>query len=827
MTIFTQKRIKRWGPKGLFVSLAILVVFFWGIIPRFSYERIVNIISLKNKVNSAEAIKKKYQVDGVSLVLPAENENEVRVAIGEKNGKNFEPVLNLEKWDGEASIKLRSNFFESEGNTAVDMKDDKIEFDMSKSNFQLYELESSEELPNGGYEFEITLKEKPETNKVEFRLDTKGLDFFYQSELSKEEKEEGRVRPENVIGSYAVYYEGGIKGDYSQSGGKDYKAGKFGHIFRPKIYDSVGKWVWGDLKIDEGAGVLSVAIPQEFLDNAVYPVKHAAGLTFGNTNIGGSTYDGAINSDIDAYVGTPVSSGTVDSIHIYSRRITAGTTNWKGLVIQGDGIETILTNGITPAGVMNSTTAQWWVNTYSTKPSVNAGMEYYIGWIGDGDVRFYYDDGGNDNLIDTSNNYTTPTDPTDATYDAYILSYYATYSIVPRSDSVAGVKISSSAAAAGVPGWYSGAYAYKKRISTDHQKVGSTTSVYLNNFPMLVSVIDTDLKHTEFGGKVASTTGGDILFTSADGTTLLNYEIEKYASTTGEFVAWVKIPFLSSTSTIPIYMYLGNASATYLATTTGVWDTNYAGVYHLGDGDNTAANFYQDSTVNNRDGTLTDADGDSTQLAGKMGDSINLNGDADYVGFSHIFGGPADITISAWAYLDAVNLALSLDRAELWNLGDKANIWFDSTGCCGVGSQGMFFDGVADYSIPSTGPTLAGNWHYVAYTYGDTVNSQKFYVDGVAVGSGTVSNSISWTGGTATRLGEHTGGNIAAFDGRIDEARVSNTARSADWILTEYRNQSSPGTFYTYGGLESYDGRVNSSGTTMPAVEVRGGVKFR
>jgi hypothetical protein len=35
--------------------------------------------------------------------------------------------------------------------------------------------------------------------------------------------------------------------------------------------------------------------------------------------------------------------------------------------------------------------------------------------------------------------------------------------------------------------------------------------------------------------------------------------------------------------------------------------------------------------------------------------------------------------------------------------------------------------------------------------------------------------------------------------GSLDEVRVSNAVRSADWIATEYNNQSSPATFYTLG----------------------------
>ena len=37
------------------------------------------------------------------------------------------------------------------------------------------------------------------------------------------------------------------------------------------------------------------------------------------------------------------------------------------------------------------------------------------------------------------------------------------------------------------------------------------------------------------------------------------------------------------------------------------------------------------------------------------------------------------------------------------------------------------------------------------------------------------------------------------LDGAVDELRISNIARSVNWILTEYNNQNSPGTFYSVG----------------------------
>ena len=62
--------------------------------------------------------------------------------------------------------------------------------------------------------------------------------------------------------------------------------------------------------------------------------------------------------------------------------------------------------------------------------------------------------------------------------------------------------------------------------------------------------------------------------------------------------------------------------------------------------------------------------------------------------------------------------------------------------------------------------------------------------------------------------------------GGLDEGRMSNIVRSADWIKTEYNNQSSPSTFYSYGALGA-SVRQNSSGVSAPAIKVRGGVRFR
>jgi len=206
------------------------------------------------------------------------------------------------------------------------------------------------------FELEVLLLEKPKKNKVEFTVETKGLKFYYQPELTQKEKDDGAFRPENVVGSYAVYHESktnNIIYPFDKSGytldelnekvlseelvakinkktseveyytqGKKYRVGKAFHIYRPKIVDSAGTEVWGDLIVDTNKKVLTVEIPQEFLDNAVYPVRHAAGLTFGYTSAGGSNlqvsyYHSSFPSrrrDGNAWAGV---NGTATELHAF------------------------------------------------------------------------------------------------------------------------------------------------------------------------------------------------------------------------------------------------------------------------------------------------------------------------------------------------------------------------------------------------------------------------------------------------------------------------------------------------------------------------------
>jgi hypothetical protein len=263
----------------------------------------ISSLALTNKYNLATEIKSKYALENTALKMVAKNDPKdmVRVTVGnETTGlgaeSEFVPSVKISRWD-EVSLKLTPK-----GLDKIDSKDkkvsfegNKIKYETPKQNFELYDLPISEDLSEGGFEFEWILKEKPATNKIEFNLETEGLKFEKQLPINEEIGQDGIItatetqgfdkdgkliawRNENTVGAYVVY---ASENKINYINNKEYKTGQIGIIYRPLIEDSNGWKIWGKLFIDKENEILSVEIPQNFLDKAVYPIKHAAGLTFG------------------------------------------------------------------------------------------------------------------------------------------------------------------------------------------------------------------------------------------------------------------------------------------------------------------------------------------------------------------------------------------------------------------------------------------------------------------------------------------------------------------------------------------------------------------
>ena len=69
-------------------------------------------------------------------------------------------------------------------------------------------------------------------------------------------------------------------------------------------------------------------------------------------------------------------------------------------------------------------------------------------------------------------------------------------------------------------------FSFYKTLSIQASQVSGGTS--LTDFPVLISHTDPDLRSITNGGKLVDINGYDISFTAADGTTLLEHQLEEY-----------------------------------------------------------------------------------------------------------------------------------------------------------------------------------------------------------------------------------------------------------------------------------------------------------
>jgi len=115
-------------------------------------------------------------------------------------------------------------------------------------------------------------------------------------------------------------------------------------------------------------------------------------------------------------------------------------------------------------------------------------------------------------------------------------------------------------------------------------------------------------------------------------------------------------------------------------------------------------------------------------------------------------------------------------------------------------------------SIDGLGSTTmsTGTWYYYTLVFTGTGSvGLKGYVNAVANGNTTSGGNLE--ADTVTAYIGQTPRNSGDFwNGSIDEVHISNTGRSADWITTEYNNQSAPGTFQTLGS-EVVPGSANTT----------------
>ncbi len=358
---------------------------------------------------------------------------------------------------------------------------------------------------------------------------------------------------------------------------------------------------------------------------------------------------------------------------------------------------------------------------------------------------------------------------------------------------------------------FSNGYNFRRSVTLFSARVPSTQT----DFPVAIAGTYPFLRLDTWGGGVTDSRGYDIIFTSdSAGMVVLDFERVFWDETTGRVEFHVKVPSVSASADTVFYLFYGNSLVTTdPANPTLVWDANYKAVYHMGTG---AALILTDSTSNGNTGTNFGATPQFVQMGGA---AAFVSGGAQYVdlGTGLNLTGPLTVEMRCFVnYLPpAGKFPIFLSNYDSGPTNGFELLIHDHTG---LDDNSFYFQAenasaaVVVYSgtVPPDTPAHPANPNQKAVTYNTSSGFIIHYHDGINVGYGSGSTgggNIGSSGiGTTTAhllLGRRSGGSTDAnlfLDGYIDELRISNIVRSADWIMTGYRNQQ----YLDIAGVDSF-----------------------
>ena len=346
--------------------------------------------------------------------------------------------------------------------------------------------------------------------------------------------------------------------------------------------------------------------------------------------------------------------------------------------------------------------------------------------------------------------------------------------------------------------WFDASWDYRVKVTIDADQVSGSSDH--TSFPVYIDLSDLP---ADFHTNVKSD-GCDIRVVESDEETETAFELVDYDDTgdTGELHAMVDT--LSYNSDTDLYIYYGNSGAScYGATDTygaeAVWG-DYAAVYHFdtlttdySGNSNTLTNDNSVSTASGILGTAADFGSSNTNKRLKRLDNV-----LPYTQWS------SEWTISAWVKLyNAANAG-----AMFWTRSTNGS-QIRQVGAQKDPSSKLLSQPFPPATTVNTGYVGTTNWEMVALTWTPSTFRQ--------VRNGTVIASPSHSWGSYSLnsksfgIGAYPDSATAYLSALMDEVRVSNKYRDANWITTEHNNQSAPSTFYAAtdpGGATGYANKV-------------------
>jgi len=363
-----------------------------------------------------------------------------------------------------------------------------------------------------------------------------------------------------------------------------------------------------------------------------------------------------------------------------------------------------------------------------------------------------------------------------------------------------------------------GTWAKRREITVSNTNIDSN----LTHFPLLLSLStsagtgSTDISSI-FDELTSDANRKKIAVTKSDGTTQIYAEIEKWDDANEKAWLWVSKSdlVLSSSGTTTLYLYYDSSQSdntTYIGDTTdavthNVWDSNFEMVQHMKDDPDTSS--ISDSTSNANDGDKLGAGEPAVTTSGKIGNAQDFDKTDDKIdcgNFNHL----SVFTLEAWikAGTDVTDHRTIIDKEENYL---NRNYWLSIDGTTGVLSLRFSVSG-ASKGFSSTKTFNDNVWYYVVATYDNSY--VNLYADGTSILTPVAQTGTP--GGSVDSLNFMIGYEIPlvprVFDGLIDEVRVSDTARSVDWIKASFYSETDG--IVSWGSEEEGTTTTTSSSTS-------------
>jgi hypothetical protein len=334
-------------------------------------------------------------------------------------------------------------------------------------------------------------------------------------------------------------------------------------------------------------------------------------------------------------------------------------------------------------------------------------------------------------------------------------------------------------------GWWDVSWSNRRRLVFDN----SGQPQNLDDFPVMVKLTSGRINYG-----VMQSGGEDIRFLDSDRSPL-SHELEMW-NESGESVLWVKVPRIDAASTSDhIWMYYGNDTASDVQDTQAVWDNNFMVVWHMHDQPLGGADDIGESSQNL---VLPDTGVGTTQ------GMVSGNRTISSVGYGIRFNGSNQSIIPLSPTPGFFHNTISSKMVTLWLKPDDTSA--TQTLFEEGGSTNGFYLGIdPDGANPDKVRVVSQNSNSIVEVNSDAVDTVSHHYVVGAFDNGNLSLYVDDVFGNTVStgyasIGSHSGepgvgfspDSDAAetsggyFEGVIDELRISNVVRSADWIAAQY-----------------------------------------